>query len=115
MKNICHITTRKTWDLAVDKQLYDFCALKTDGFIHCSTLAQVVTTANRFFKGVDYLIVLEIETSGIHSEIRYENLEGGDEKFPHIYGPIELDAVVGFFEFLKNENNLFSALKKIER
>ena len=115
MGKIYHITTSENWDLAVAKELYDFCALKTDGFIHCSTFTQVIKTANDFFKGADNLIVLEIETDKTQSEIRFENLEGGDEKFPHIYGPVELDAVVGLYTLIKNNENLFMTLTKIKR
>ena len=115
MDKIYHITTNENWSLAVGKGLYDFCALKTEGFIHCSTFSQVVATANRFFKEADNLIVLELKSDEIHSEIRFENLQVGDEKFPHIYGPVELGAVVGIYKLTKNDRNLFSSLRKIER
>ena len=88
-----HITTAKDWQAARDRGRYEVPSLATEGFIHCSTPAQVVATANRFFAGRRDLVLLAIDPSRLGSEVRFENLEGGDEPFPHVYGAIELEAV----------------------
>ena len=64
-----------------------------EGFIHGSTRAQLVDTANRIFAGKEGLVVLEIEVARVQPEIRYENLEGGEILFPHIYGALDFEAV----------------------
>ena len=68
--------------------------LSSEGFIHCSDPQQVIGVANTRFHGRDDLILLHIAASKLFAEGRYETLEGGKELFPHIYGPINLDAVV---------------------
>lgn len=99
MATILHITTRDKWKLSITSGQYSDESLQSEGFIHCSTVEQLVGTANRIFKGQADLVVLRIDTSDILSEIAYENLDGGSEKYPHIYGPINHDAVKEVIEF----------------
>ena len=70
-----------------------------DDFVHCSTEDQVVKVADTRFRGQKGLVLLCIDTDKVTAEIRYENLEGGRELFPHIYGEIDTDAVVQVAEF----------------
>jgi uncharacterized protein (DUF952 family) len=70
-----------------------------EGFVHCSTEDQVVKVADIRFRGQKGLVLLCIDTDKVTAEIRYENLEGGQELFPHIYGEINTDAVVEVAEF----------------
>jgi uncharacterized protein (DUF952 family) len=51
--------------------------------------------ANLFYKGVPDLVVLVIDPDRVRSEIRYEQVPGAEAPFPHIYGPLNADAVVG--------------------
>lgn len=68
--------------------------LEQEGFIHCSTRAQMQDTANRFYGDLDQLIVLTIDTRLVFSEIRWEPpAPGVDTLFPHIYGPLPIAAV----------------------
>lgn len=62
--------------------------------MHCSRADQVVGVAGRYFTDVDDLVLLELDTSRVDAEIRDEEAEPGGERFPHIYGPLPLDAVV---------------------
>lgn len=64
------------------------------GFIHCSFADQVDGVARAVFAGADGLVLITIDPSLVKAEVRYENLEGGSELFPHIYGPLNVDAVV---------------------
>ncbi len=70
-----------------------------DGFVHCSTEDQVVKVADTRFRDQKGLVLLCIDPDKVTAEIRYENLEGGRELFPHIYGEIDTDAVVQVAEF----------------
>ena len=90
---ILHITTPAAWTEALAKGRYDADSLVTQGFIHCSQPAQLDWVLDRHFKGRSGLIVLQIDVAKIPAEIRYENLEGGTQLFPHIYGPIPCAAV----------------------
>lgn len=114
MLEIYHITTKEVWHKAVDKGVYDFCALKEDGFIHCSTWEQVLVTANNYFKGSEDLLLLKIHTPDIKAEIKFENLIGGENQFPHIYGVIDLAAVTGFYSFNKTNTGQFIEVTPLE-
>ena len=69
-------------------------SLEEEGFIHCSERHQVEGVRARWFADVDDLLMLEIETERLTSPWRSEQLAGADEPFPHVYGPVDLDAVV---------------------
>src|SRR5438132_14063270 len=95
---IYHITPRETWEQAQTEGAYWGDTLDTEGFVHASTRRQVVATANRFYKGKADLVLLCIEAARLESEVRYEPAESG-ELFPHIYGPLNVDAVKQVVEF----------------
>jgi uncharacterized protein (DUF952 family) len=69
-------------------------SLEQEGFIHCSTAAQLRRTADAFYRDRDDVVLLGIDPARIHSEIRWETPADRPDAFPHIYGPIDLDAVV---------------------
>ncbi len=95
---IFHITPRSQWQQAQLEGAYQAESLATEGFIHCSTAAQVVWVANRFYKGQSNLVLLGIDPERLRAELRYDEIETGD-RFPHLYGPLNLDAVVQVLEF----------------
>jgi uncharacterized protein (DUF952 family) len=43
---------------------------------------------------LDDLVLLCVDETRVGAEIRYERSHEGGERFPHVYGPIDLDAVV---------------------
>lgn len=92
MDYIYHIASEKTWLDALEFGEYLHPSLGSEGFIHCSTRSQVVSTANRYFQGQDGLVLLEIDPALAAAEIRYEPADGED--YPHLYGPLNLEAVV---------------------
>lgn len=65
---------------------------RQDGFIHFSTAAQVAETAARHFAGQADLLLLAVEADALGDALRFEPSRGGD-LFPHLYGPLPLDAV----------------------
>ena len=96
---IYHITTQQAWQQAADDGSYTADSLQSEGFIHCSDYYQLEGTANLLFAGAADLLVLEIDADKLKSPLVYENLEGGQMLFPHIYGPLNLDAVISTFQF----------------
>ena len=104
---IYHITTSAAWKAARQIGNYQADSYPTEGFIHCSTAEQVIPVANRVFKGQKGLVLLEIDSDKVTPAIRWENLEGGTELFPHIYGPINISAVLDSVEFLPQANGCF--------
>ncbi|MGA2410894.1 MAG: DUF952 domain-containing protein [Candidatus Binataceae bacterium] len=96
---IFHIVGRADWDYARRRGVYRPPSLAAEGFIHCSTSKQVVDTANLFYRGRSDLVLLIIDETRIAAPLRYEMpLAAGDMRaaltFPHIYGPLNLDAVI---------------------
>ncbi len=69
-------------------------SLDEEGFIHCSMAEQVRGTADAFYRGRTDVVLLAIDPQRITSPIRVEVPADRPEGFPHIYGPIDLDAVV---------------------
>lgn len=65
---------------------------RRDGFIHFSTAAQAAETASRHFAGQDDLLLVAVAADALGDGLRYEPSRGGD-LFPHLYGPLSLDAV----------------------
>jgi uncharacterized protein (DUF952 family) len=95
---IAHIANRRDWAEALECGTYAPESLRAEGFIHCSTIAQVIDTANRFYRGQDDLVVLCIEESRLNAVLKYEppamqRGESAGALFPHLYGELNLDAV----------------------
>jgi len=100
---ILHILSRAQWDLARQRDDYRSPSLEAEGFIHCSTIAQVIETANIFYRKQPDLIVLWIDERKLVSRLEFEAAATvGDARpqalFPHIYGPLNLDAVIDAIE-----------------
>jgi uncharacterized protein (DUF952 family) len=98
MQPIFHITQRQAWEASQAQGLYRCDSLKTEGFIHCSTQTQVIRVANSFYHGQSGLVLLHIAVDRLQAELRYDPIETG-EVFPHLYGPLNLDAVVQVLAF----------------
>ncbi len=96
---IFHICRREDWEKAATEGVYRASSLETEGFIHCSTPKQLVSTANLLFRGEEGLVLLHIESQKVEAEIEYENTTGGEDLFPHIYGSLNLDAVQKVVDF----------------
>ena len=93
-KRIFHITTPEAWERQKASGSYRHASLESEGFIHCSDENQGEPTWRRIFGAAPGLVVLEIDVERLARELRYEEGEPG-ELFPHVYGPINVDAVVG--------------------
>jgi uncharacterized protein (DUF952 family) len=94
-----HITTRAEFEAARTAGEYRSVDFAREGFIHCSYGRQVEATAARHFAGRQGLVLLEIDRAALSCEIVDENLSGGGELFPHLYGPLPLAAVIEVYPF----------------
>jgi uncharacterized protein (DUF952 family) len=112
---IFHATTRTAWSDAQKKGLYAADLLPGDGFIHCSKADQVLRVADSFFTGQHGLVLLVIDPALLSSELRWEpGVDLATELFPHICGPINLDAVVDVLEFEPGPDGKFHLPKSLE-
>lgn len=107
MALLLHITTAAAWASAKAAGAYAADSLATEGYIHCSERQQVVWVANTRFRGRRDLVLLHIDPSQLDAVVRYENLEGGGELFPHVYGAIPIGAVVSVTPFEPSPDGSF--------
>ncbi len=96
---IYHLALRGAWEAALERhEPYRRSTIDTsleeEGFIHCSLPSQVQRVADRYYRDRGDVVLLTIDPSLVPDEIRVENLGGGEERYPHIYGPLPLEAVV---------------------
>jgi uncharacterized protein (DUF952 family) len=94
MSLIYHITKKQDWISAQQKGAYEAASLAIEGFIHCSEAHQVAGVLERYYAGQKDLLKLVIETEKLQSRLVYEWSPSTADTFPHIYGPIHLDAVI---------------------
>lgn len=107
MSIIYHITHEKDWEQAESAGAYTADSLDTEGFIHCSTKAQVVQVANSFYKGLQDLVLLCVDENQLTAEVLYEDSHQNGVLFPHIYGPINLEAVINVIPLPCDEKGVF--------
>ncbi len=92
-ETILHLCQAESWHNSQAFGEYRAESLEREGFIHCSLPEQISDVAKRFYKRVPDLVVLYIDTSKLAPEVRWE--KSGDTYYPHVYGAINLDAVMG--------------------
>jgi glutathione S-transferase len=109
---IYHIAFAADWDQAQRDGQYTMSTrgrtLAEQGFIHAGTAHQVASVANAIYRGSRELLILVINPSRVKSEIRYEQVSGSDDLFPHIYGPLNVDAVIETRLFEPDADGRFS-------
>ena len=98
MTVIYHIAEAADWEQAQRQGEYTMSTrgrtLADEGFIHASTAEQVPLVASAYYQGVPDLVLLIIYTERVRPELRYERVPGQPDPYPHIYGPLNLDAVI---------------------
>jgi glutathione S-transferase len=82
--------------------------LEEEGFIHCSDAHQVAAVANSFYTGAAGLVLLTIDSDRLSSELRYERVAGADEAFPHVHGPLDVNAVIRVSRFEPGADGTFA-------
>jgi uncharacterized protein (DUF952 family) len=93
MSYIYRITTKTVWKDAQAAGVFSDASLSSEGFIHFSYEHQVARTVERFYKDQMDLVVLTIDTKKLTAPLVEEDTSGHG-MFPHLYGPLNLDAVV---------------------
>jgi len=108
---ILHICPVADWREAQAIGEYTADTLATEGFIHCSTAEQAHLPANFLYRGRTDLVLLEIDETQLPEPPRYEPGDPSDPdsmRFPHVYGPIPVDAVVAVHDFPPGPDGLFT-------
>lgn len=105
---IFHITTAGAWTAAQKEGTYHHESLETEGFIHCSQRDQLVETANLVFRGQTGLVILCIDRHKVGAPVQDDPAPARGDSFPHIYGRLNLDAVVAVVAFAPNAAGEFT-------
>ena len=90
---IYHIVTPEVWARFKDKEFYQAESLESEGFIHCSFAEQLEKVLQRYYSGAEKVLILTIEPENLKSKLVAE-ASTGNEIYPHIYGEINVDAIV---------------------
>jgi len=114
---IFHITSKQDWSAAQTQDEYTAPSLATEGFIHFSTDKQALHVANAFYRGRTDLVLLTVDESRLKSELKWEppagppadNISEAD-LFPHLYGPLNLDAVASVLDFQPDSDGGWQSL-----
>ena len=104
---ILHLLSRDSWAEAQANGQLVAPSVATEGFAHCSTEHQIVDVANKYYSGANNMVLLNIDPARLTSKLIFEppaHLDGSpalphEPLFPHIYGPINLDAVIEVIDF----------------
>jgi uncharacterized protein (DUF952 family) len=111
MPIIYHLITRAAWEAARSGPEYRAESLETEGFIHCSQdLEQMLRVANRLYAGREDMLVLELDTYRLASPIKREPSRSG-EIYPHIYGPLNTNAVLRVLSLEADANGSFASVQ----
>jgi uncharacterized protein (DUF952 family) len=110
MPIIVHIAEMAAWQSALDAGDYRAPSLQSEGFIHFSTPSQVIRVADAFYAGRPDLLLLVVDPDALNADLRYEAPvhEESAEVFPHLYGPLNLDAVADVLPFPPSPGGTFA-------
>ena len=102
---ILHLCLSSDWEKSQTESAYHPGSLNLDGFIHCSQPEQILDVANRYYPGEHNLVLLWIDLDRLQPKVRWEFADGED--FPHVYGPINMDAIRAVTHFAPNDDGRF--------
>ncbi len=94
-----HLALKGDWEQARETGTYQWSTrgmrLVEVGFIHCSWQEQVAKTFERFYADAGDVLLLEIDPTRLSAPLRADAIPTG-ELFPHLYGPLPIEAVRTF-------------------
>ena len=98
---ILHIMKASVWETEKEKPLIGQTYLDVEGFIHCSTVDGFRPISERFRDRIEPFVLLVLDTDKLTCPIRWE---GRDVRYPHLYGPIDRDAVTDVLPYRKDKD-----------
>jgi uncharacterized protein (DUF952 family) len=91
---IYHIATQTDWQNAIAQGFYTPEAFAAEGFIHACKAEQMEGVFDRYYKNKKGLIILHIDERFLKPPHTFVFVESSNDEFPHIFGPLNLEAVV---------------------
>ena len=121
---ILHLLPAAAWEAWRDGGGFEPASLATEGFVHCTGDDDLMlTVANRFYAdGPDELVVVTLDEAKLASEVRWEapaHPDGGapsddEPRFPHVYGPLDGEAVVGTRQLVRDGAGRYTGYAAID-
>lgn len=105
--NILHCMKESTWNSVKDHAYYGKESIDACGFIHCASIENFWRVAPNLKDMAEPLLLLYIDTNKVEAEVKWEDDGNYGRKYPHIYGELNLDAVVKVAPLLKDEQGEF--------
>ena len=94
---IYHIVLPEVWERFKNRPSYQPDSLATEGFIHCSYPSQLEAVLKRYYRGVEKVLILKIDTEKLLAKLVKEP-STNNEMYPHLYGRLNHSAVVDIEE-----------------
>lgn len=118
MRTIVVASTNQLWSDAQKNGIYTQSMVGDssvdDEYIHANTPEQIIPMLNRHYTDYDDILILLVDLDKVTSEVRFEASSGPTPGlFPHIYGPLNIDAVYGTFVPSKNASGNFMDSDKL--
>ena len=107
MATIYRISARGPWLEAQRTGTYTDASLTTEGCLHCSTATHVARVADALFTDERDLVLLHIDLDKVGAEVRWTEADDAEYSFPHVHGPIELEAILKVEEFAPGADGMF--------
>lgn len=112
---IVHLCRQTEWRAALSLGEYRAASLSSEGFIHASRPEQVAAVASAFYRGLPDLVLLWIDPARLRAEVRWEpgippqpgDAPVNEQVFPHLYGSLNLDAVLTVTGFAPDGDGIF--------
>lgn len=102
---ILHSINKNLFENEIKTGKYGVWSIEKFGFIHCSDIDTYYLVAPNFKNDFNEKIILVIDTDKVEEEIKWE--DGGGVDFPHIYGLLNKEAIVGVFEHLWSDDRVW--------
>ncbi|MGN0741753.1 MAG: DUF952 domain-containing protein [Candidatus Fimadaptatus sp.] len=104
---ILHCMRKATWEERKHRDCWGRRDIAADGFIHCSTAEYFWRVAPNFRDVGEDMVLVCIDEARLKAEVRYEDTDGCGREYPHVYGLINNDAVVGVLPFLRDRDGTY--------
>ncbi|MFF3572484.1 DUF952 domain-containing protein [Nocardia jiangxiensis] len=115
-RRLVHMCTRGEWDRARADGIRRTDSLDAEGFIHLSAPQQVHLPANRLFGGRDDVVLLWLDPELLDAPVAWEPGVPTDPesmRFPHLYGPLPMRAVVSVTEYRPGPDGSYPTLSDL--
>ena len=96
---LVHLAEREVWTAAAGRPSYLPREWERDGFIHLSSIDQVLTPATRFYRGRDDLVALVLDAHYLGAAVVWEPGTDTEELFPHLYAALPAESVLTEVDF----------------